>query len=142
MRIANRPVPRSRRRGAAAVEFAFVLPLLVLIVLGCIDFGRFAYSYIAITNAARAGAGYGCTHTFTVATFPAWQAKTKQAAADEMSGFDPSLFQIADPLFIPESPTLWQVQVEVSYTFQTFIDWPGIPNQVPMYRKVIMRNVR
>jgi Flp pilus assembly protein TadG len=42
------------RRGAAAVEFALILPLLVTLVLACVDFGQFAYNYIAVTNAARA----------------------------------------------------------------------------------------
>jgi Flp pilus assembly protein TadG len=45
-----------RRRGAAAAELAMILPLMLILVLGCVDFGRFAYSYIAVTNAARAGA--------------------------------------------------------------------------------------
>ena len=46
----------SRRSGAVAVELALILPLLVLIVLGAVDFGRFANTYIAVTNACRAGA--------------------------------------------------------------------------------------
>ena len=59
---------RRHRRGAAAVEFAVILPLLVTIVLGCVDFGRFAYNYIALTNAARAGAAFGCMNVYTTAT--------------------------------------------------------------------------
>ena len=46
---------RRHRRGVTAVEFALILPLLMTIVLGCVDYGRFAYDYIAVTNAARAG---------------------------------------------------------------------------------------
>src|SRR3990170_1490137 len=45
-------------RGAASVEFASTLPLLILILLGTIDFGRFAYAAIAVTNAARTGAAF------------------------------------------------------------------------------------
>ena len=37
-----------RRRGAAAAELAILLPVLVTIVLGCVDFGRFVYNYIAV----------------------------------------------------------------------------------------------
>ena len=29
------------------------------LLLGAVDFGRFAYNYIAVTNAARAGAAFG-----------------------------------------------------------------------------------
>jgi len=43
-------------RGAAAVEFALVLPLLLLIVFGIIDFGRALNAQITLTQAAREGA--------------------------------------------------------------------------------------
>lgn len=42
-------------RGAAAVEFAILLPLLLLLVLGTIEFGRFYNAQIILTNAARDG---------------------------------------------------------------------------------------
>src|SRR5215469_7690593 len=46
----------SSDRGAAAVEFALLLPLLVLIVFGVIDFGRAINAQITLTQAAREGA--------------------------------------------------------------------------------------
>lgn len=46
----------SRERGAAAVEMAIVLPLLVLVLGGIIDFGRYFFSQVVLTNAAREGA--------------------------------------------------------------------------------------
>jgi Flp pilus assembly protein TadG len=46
----------TRDRGAAAVEFALVLPLLLLIVFGIIDFGRALNAQITLTQAAREGA--------------------------------------------------------------------------------------
>jgi Flp pilus assembly protein TadG len=45
-----------RDRGAAAVEFALLLPLLLLIVFGIIDFGRALNAQITLTQAAREGA--------------------------------------------------------------------------------------
>jgi Flp pilus assembly protein TadG len=45
-----------RERGAAAVEMALVLPLLLLIVGGIVDFGRFFYTQNIVVNAAREGA--------------------------------------------------------------------------------------
>jgi Flp pilus assembly protein TadG len=47
---------RNRDRGAAAVEFALLLPLLLLLVFGIIDFGRAINAQITLTQAAREGA--------------------------------------------------------------------------------------
>ena len=46
---------RDDDRGAAAVEFAIVLPVLLLLVVGIIDFGRAFNMQIALTQAAREG---------------------------------------------------------------------------------------
>lgn len=43
-------------RGAAAVEFALLLPVLLLIVFGIIDFGRALNAQVTLTQAAREGA--------------------------------------------------------------------------------------
>lgn len=45
-----------RDRGAAAVEFALVLPLLLLVIFGTIDFARALNAQITLTEAAREGA--------------------------------------------------------------------------------------
>jgi Flp pilus assembly protein TadG len=42
--------------GQSMVEFALILPLMVLVIVGIFDLGRAFFSYIAITNAAREGA--------------------------------------------------------------------------------------
>lgn len=42
-------------RGAAAVEFAIVLPVLVVILFGVIEYGRIFFIQNTITNAARVG---------------------------------------------------------------------------------------
>src|SRR5215472_333163 len=47
---------RGGDRGAAAVEFALLLPLLLLLVFGIIDFGRAINAQITLTQAARTGA--------------------------------------------------------------------------------------
>jgi Flp pilus assembly protein TadG len=51
---------RSQRasRGQALVEFAILLPLLALLLVMAIDFGRVFFGWVSITNAARIGADY------------------------------------------------------------------------------------
>jgi hypothetical protein len=47
---------RRRERGAVAVEFALVLPLLLLLLLGGIDWGYYFFVSEIVANAAREGA--------------------------------------------------------------------------------------
>lgn len=46
----------ARERGSAAVEFALVLPILVMILMGIIDFGMVTNAQAIAANAARDGA--------------------------------------------------------------------------------------
>lgn len=49
--------------GTAAVEFAVLLPLLIVLVLGIIEFGALYYNKAMITNASRVGARIGIVKT-------------------------------------------------------------------------------
>ena len=61
----------SSQKGASAVEFALVLPLLMLILFGIIEFGLLMYNKAMITNASREGARRGIVYRVNVATNPA-----------------------------------------------------------------------
>jgi Flp pilus assembly protein TadG len=50
---------RGGQRGQALVEFALVLPLLLIVLFIAVDFGVGLTRWIAITNAAREGARLG-----------------------------------------------------------------------------------
>ena len=54
--------PPFQQNGQELVEFAIVLPLLLLVAFGVLDLGRIFHSAITITNAAREGARFGMTH--------------------------------------------------------------------------------
>ena len=47
------------QKGAAAVEFAIILPVLVMLLFGIIEFGIILYDKAMITNASREGARAG-----------------------------------------------------------------------------------
>ena len=53
---------RRRERGQSLVEFALVLPILLMLLCGIIDFGWVYYNQIALSNAAREGARYAVIH--------------------------------------------------------------------------------
>jgi len=50
------------QRGAAAVEFALVLPVPLLLIMGLIEFSLIFNSQISLTNAAREGARVMAIH--------------------------------------------------------------------------------
>ncbi|SRR6266700_2176619 len=50
---------RDSQRGAAAVEFALVLPLFLALLMGTIDYGYYFFSDQIVINAAREGARAG-----------------------------------------------------------------------------------
>lgn len=51
-----------RKHGQSLVEFALLLPILVLLVGGLFDVGRAFFIQIAVENAAGEGALYGINH--------------------------------------------------------------------------------
>ncbi len=63
-RVRNRHVGGGTRngvaeeRGAALVEFALVLPILLVILLGILDFGLYYYNDLQLTHVARDAARY------------------------------------------------------------------------------------
>ncbi len=135
---------RTWRRGVSALELALVLPLLVTLTLGCIDFGRFAQAYIAVGNGARTGAGFATTHPWTSATRAAWEAQVSQAVMDEMgqtSGLDPSRLTIVITT-TSDGAGGWMTTVDVSDTFQTLVPWPALPATFPLRQVVVMRSTR
>lgn len=46
---------RESERGAAAVEFALLVPILIMLVFGIMEFGRAYNVQLSLTNAAREG---------------------------------------------------------------------------------------
>lgn len=62
-------VRRTRRKqaGQSLVELALLTPLLLAMVLGSIEFGRYAYLSILVGNAAHSGALYGSQTNLTAA---------------------------------------------------------------------------
>ena len=76
--------PRNRRsKGQSLIEMALLLPLLVVLILGALEFGRLFFTHIVITNAAREGAFYLATHSEDYDTGTGSAPKTVLAAEAE-----------------------------------------------------------
>jgi Flp pilus assembly protein TadG len=56
-----------KSRGQSLVEVALVLPILVMLLLGLLDFGRAYYTIVALRDAADEGAAFGATNPSNVA---------------------------------------------------------------------------
>jgi len=53
---------RKKERGQSLLEFALILPVLLIILAGILDLGRLYFAYVAVTDAAGEGAAYGAIH--------------------------------------------------------------------------------
>lgn len=142
----RRRVPQTvgnRRSAAAAVEFALILPVLLTMVWGCVDYGRFYHSYYSVINAARTGAGHAATHTAT-SDDTAWQAEIREAVIDEMdrlAGFDESQVVVTATRDFSGGP-IPRLDVTVQYPFETVVDWPLLPSDFQLVHTSRMRAIR
>jgi hypothetical protein len=118
--------------GQSLVEFALILPLFVLIIVGVFDIGRAFFAYIAISNAAREGA--------RIYTF--WPDKTTlanmEAAIDSEIGTNSIVdtdniedikIQCGDPLTdlpagtLDYCPSEEPIQVTITYTHEIILSF-------------------
>jgi Flp pilus assembly protein TadG len=67
LRAKTIPGPGERQRGATAVEFALILPMLLAMLLGVADFGVAYGQNISLQAAAREGAREGVTQGDVIA---------------------------------------------------------------------------
>jgi Flp pilus assembly protein TadG len=56
----------NQRKGTAVVEAALVLPILILFVMGVMEYSIYFMTVHTLRNAAREGAKYAATHTSTI----------------------------------------------------------------------------
>ncbi len=82
VRLGRPGARREPRRGMAAVELAFLLPLLVFASMAAVDFARVAYAQIILQNCARNGALY---EFYKAAGYPVpsgWSSLSQAVQAD------------------------------------------------------------
>jgi len=158
--VQNRVRPTQNETGAALVELAVSLPLLILILVGTIDFARIFYTAIELSNAARAGAEYA-TYDVGRATGSMTNAQNAAIAAapniNTVSASASSLCQCATNSGVVTATTppntctatcsgtgghiVISVTVTATRTFTTIARFPGVPNTITLSRSATLRAV-
>jgi hypothetical protein len=100
---------RAEQKGQSLLEFALVVPLLLLIFSGAADLGRAFYNYVALENSVKEGALYGaryplcgnpsalCVDPNTVSWRVQHETRNKTGAATYASLVTPTVNECQDP---------------------------------------------
>jgi Flp pilus assembly protein TadG len=134
--------------GASLVEVALVLPVLILILLGVVDFGRAYYLSNEVAGAAHAGAVYGSQYptdttgmqTAAAANAPDVSGLTTTASygCECSDGSDAS----TSCATVPSCSTniVYYAKVKASVAYSPWFPWPGIPSSIAIADTVEMRS--
>ena len=128
MRIRRHRIIKSEK-GASAVEFALILPILIILVFGIVEFGIAFNNYITITHAAREGARIAAVdlNNPDLKNIIIERAFPVQITEDDIVISTPEGTDIGDP-----------VEVEITYNISITIPLVGSWD-IPLKNKAIMR---
>ncbi|HOU10162.1 MAG TPA: pilus assembly protein, partial [Clostridiales bacterium] len=73
---------RKREDGQSALEFALILPILLIVVCGIIDFGWLLFNQLAVSNTARESARFAVVNASTTTGPALITAKANAVAPD------------------------------------------------------------
>ncbi|WP_316228315.1 pilus assembly protein [Bradyrhizobium sp. SZCCHNR1039] len=104
---------RFRLRGAVAIEYGFVLPVLLLFTFGIIDIGRLLWTFTTLSRATEAAARCAAVNSTACANTGLIQ----NYAVGEAWGLD-----VTAAAFTVTQPACGK-QVSATYTFQFVIPW-------------------
>lgn len=107
-------------RGAAALEYAFVLPALFGFALGVMDLGRLVWMQVTLDRAVQAAARCASINVTLCGT----DAAIKSYAASQSWGTSvpTSAFEV--------SPLACGVKIQATMTFQYTVPWPLAPSTI------------
>ena len=122
--------------GSSLIEVAMVLPVLILLLLGIIDFGRAFYLSNEVAGAAHAGAVYGSqyptdtTGMRTAAADNAPNVSNLTTAASWGCECSDGTGQSSDCSSAPScsSNLVYYAKVKASAPYTPWLPWPGIPS--------------
>lgn len=121
------------KRGQALVELALVLPLIIMLVMGTMEFGRIFHSYLLITNGSREGARAGVTGSTDI------QIKDRVKAVTGSLGLDDSQIVITPPEISRTRGVPLTVQVDYSVPLITPLIDIFVSDPFPLTASTTMR---
>lgn len=122
------------RKGQSIVEFALILPLLLILIMGIIQFGLILSGYVSITNAAREGARIGIVQKdFSVA-----QTKAK-AKVIEALDISPTLSIDGEPGIISNFKPGDPFEVTVNAKVKIIVPFVLNDSELSISRKAVMK---
>lgn len=124
-------------RGQALVELALIAPILIILMLGVIDYGRVYFAYVSVTNGARVGADYAAIGPTQAADTAAIKAAALGDTGDLLaqSSTNPDVTVVT----ANDSQGRLYADVTMTYTFSTLFPWPGLPTSINVERTVRSR---
>jgi Flp pilus assembly protein TadG len=125
--------PVVRRRGAAAVELAILLPFLVFLFIIAVDWARVFYYSVTCQNCARNGALWASD---PVAQQTSPYTSLNDAALADASNLSPSP-TVSSTTGVDSNGASY-IDVTVTYQFQTVSNFPGVPQTTPIVSTVRM----
>lgn len=105
-----------RRRGGAAIEFALVLPVLLALIFGIIEYGWIFFQQANILSAAREGARLGVTVAQDASPNPGATAVTRVQSVLATYGIDAASATITATQSGAAPQETLTVQIAVPYT--------------------------
>jgi Flp pilus assembly protein TadG len=143
----KRNSPNSRR-GGLLLESALMLPVLLLLTFGMVDFARIFRTGIIVSNAAATGALYGSSG-LTNSTNMTDVQNAAIADANGLTGFAATATSfctcsaggtsVSCSTNCGASAILSYVQVQTSAPFNTWFPFPGVPSSTTVHSTVTMR---
>ena len=143
---------RADERGQAIAELALLAPLMLVLVIGLIELGRYANFSIEVANAARAGVQYGAQNLVAANDTAGMQNAALADAPDLSSTMTATAIHFCtcfngatstcQPADCPGSHRLLYVQVDTSQTFNSMLHFPGVLNTLQVKGHAVMRVVQ
>lgn len=138
--------------GTSVIEFAVLAPVIIFLLMGLIEVGRFMYFGLLASHAARAGVQYAARNLSTASDASVNGPATRNAAIADAQSL--SAWNVTSSItctlngqattcpsntanFVPPG-LVYYVEVKVNGTFNSLMKYPGLPQQIPVSSFAIM----